>query len=154
MDAEQRITVVLVDDHEVVRHGLRSMLRGQRGVEVVGEAATAADAVRVVADTRPAVAIVDSRLPDGRGADLCRQIRTQYPDTCVLLLAASPDLPGAVAAVHAGAAGYVSKETPGHMLAMHVRQVASGHTLAPLHSLAEALRQGGLLTAMTFRAAT
>ncbi|MDT7555367.1 MAG: two-component system, NarL family, response regulator DevR, partial [Pseudonocardiales bacterium] len=122
------VTVFLVDDHEVVRQGLRSLLEAD-GLEVVGEAATAAQAVARIAATRPQVAVLDVQLPDGTGVDVCREIRSMLPDTACIMLTSFDDDDALFAAIMAGAAGYLLKQIRGLQLVDAVRRVAAGESL-------------------------
>jgi two-component system response regulator DevR len=122
------VTVFLVDDHEVVRQGLRSLLEAD-GLEVVGEAATAAQAVVRIAATRPQVAVLDVQLPDGTGVDVCREIRSMLPDTACIMLTSFDDDDALFAAIMAGAAGYLLKQIRGLQLVDAVRRVAAGESL-------------------------
>lgn len=128
MNTDSKLTVLLVDDHELARLGLRTLLASQTGVTIVGEAATAADAVAQAARLQPAVVIIESVLPDGSGIDACREIRAQTPDTRVIVLTDQVDDETVLAAVRAGAAGYLSKRVRAQDLARAIRGVVSGET--------------------------
>ena len=104
-----KLRVLLVDDHEVVRQGVKALLEAQDTVKVVGEAGTASDAVRRVGYDSPDVVVMDVRLPDGSGVDACREIRSRFPDVKVLMLTSYADEEALVSAIMAGAAGYVLK---------------------------------------------
>ena len=123
------IRVFLVDDHEVVRRGLAELLGAQPDIEIVGEAGTAAQARGRIAATRPDVAVLDVRLPDGSGIDVCRAIQATQPETRCLILTAYDDDQALYAAVIAGAAGYVLKDVRGANLIDSIRAVASGRSL-------------------------
>lgn len=123
------VRVLLVDDHEVVRLGLRSVLGGTPGLSVVGEAATAAAAVREVERLTPDVVVLDVRLPDGSGIDACREICTRRPDTRVLMLTSYPNDEALFAAIMAGAAGYLLKAARGDELVRAVRTLGAGASL-------------------------
>jgi two-component system response regulator DevR len=123
------IRIFLVDDHELVRRGLRDVLEAEPDFEVVGEAGTATDAVNRILATRPDVAILDVRLPDGNGIDVCRQVRSALPQIRCLVLTSYDDSDAVFAAVMAGAAGYVLKEVTGSYFAFAIREVAHGKTL-------------------------
>lgn len=123
------IRVFLVDDHEVVRRGLAELLGAQPGIEIVGEAGTAAQARGRISATRPDVAVLDVRLPDGSGIDLCRSIQASQPETRCLILTAYDDDQALYAAVIAGAAGYVLKDVRGAHLVESIRAVAAGRSL-------------------------
>lgn len=104
-------TIMLVDDHDVVREGLRMLLSRREGFDVVAHAATAAEAVSEAAGTGPDVIVMDVRLPDGSGIGACREIREARPDTKVIMLTSYADEDAAFASILAGAAGYVLKQT-------------------------------------------
>jgi two-component system, NarL family, response regulator DevR len=123
------IRVFLLDDHEVVRRGLNDLLGNAPGMSVVGEAGNAADAIRRIPAVRPDVAILDARLPDGSGIDVCREIRSKSPDTRCLILTSYDDDDALFAAVMAGAAGYLLKEIGGSSLTDAIRAVAAGKSL-------------------------
>lgn len=123
------ITVFIIDDHELVRRGLRDLLGTAPDIEVVGEAASLAEA-RSLATSRVAdVAVVDVRLPDGSGVDLCRELRAARPELTCLILTSYSDDEALVSAVEAGAAGFVLKQVLGQDLVAAVRAVAAGGTL-------------------------
>jgi len=139
-DAEARVRVFLLDDHEIVRRGIRELLEGEPGIEVVGESGTAEEAVRRIPALRPDVAILDARLPDGSGIDVCRAVRSQDPSIRALILTSYDDDEALFAAIMAGAAGYVLKQVRGNDLVETVRRVAAGQsTLDP--SVTEAVLQ-------------
>ena len=121
--------VFLVDDHEIVRRGIAELIDRESDLEVVGEASTVREALARVGATRPDVVVLDVRLPDGSGIDLCRAIRSAHPDLPCLMLTAYDDDEASVAAVLAGAAGYVLKDIRGQNLVAGIRRVASGGTL-------------------------
>ncbi len=123
------IRVFLLDDHEVVRTGLRSLLESDEELEVVGEAATAEEALARIPPTRPDVCVLDVRLPDASGVEVCREIRSQMPETACLMLTSYADDEAMFAAIMAGAAGYVLKQVGGHDLVADIRKVAGGGTL-------------------------
>ena len=126
------ITVLIVDDHPVVRLGLKSALARSKGLRVVGEAGTIAEAHKEVARHRPDVLLMDVRLPDGNGVIACRDIRENYPDTQVLFLTSYPDQAAVVGAVFGGAAGYLLKDVGREELIESVKRVARGQAiLAP-----------------------
>jgi DNA-binding NarL/FixJ family response regulator len=128
-DRDPQITVFLLDDHEVVRRGLRDLLAEEPDITMVGEAGTAASALPRVLDLRPGVAVLDVRLPDGDGVSVCREIRSALPGTACLMLTSYGDDQALFRAVMAGAAGYVLKETAGSELVSAVRAVASGGSM-------------------------
>ena len=123
------IRVFLLDDHEVVRTGLRALLETEDDIEVVGEAGTVADALNRIPLARPDVAILDVRLPDGSGVEVCREVRSDNPEIACLMLTSYADDEALLAAVLAGAAGYVLKQVGGTDLVSDIRKVASGGTL-------------------------
>jgi two-component system, NarL family, response regulator DevR len=126
---DDRIRVYLLDDHEVVRQGLRSLLEGAGDIEVVGESGSAVDATHRIPALRPHVAVLDGRLPDGSGIEVCRAVRAVDPDIKALILTSYDDDEALFAAIMAGAAGYVLKEIKGNDLVSAVRQVAAGNSL-------------------------
>jgi two-component system, NarL family, response regulator DevR len=128
-DATGPIRVFLVDDHEVVRVGLRELLHGEPDIVVVGEAATAGEAARRLPALRPHVAILDARLPDGSGIDVCRQVRSVDPSIAAVILTSYDDDEALLAAILAGAAGYVLKQIRAADLVAAVRRVAAGQSL-------------------------
>jgi two-component system response regulator DevR len=129
-DAPASITrIFLLDDHEIVRRGLAELLNGVPDFDVVGEAGTVAEALRRIPAVQPDVAILDGRLPDGSGIEVCRVIREQQPGVRCLILTSYDDDEAIFAAVLAGAAGYVLKQIRGSNLVDAVRQVAAGQSL-------------------------
>jgi len=127
--ASKRIRVVLVDDSEVVRMGLRALLGGDPTLEIAGEAGSVAAGVELCARVQPAVALLDIRLPDGTGLDACRQILKRRPDTRVLILTSVADNALVDEAIRAGAHGYLLKEIDGRGLAQAIRDVAAGKSI-------------------------
>jgi two-component system, NarL family, response regulator DevR len=125
----EKIRVFLLDDHEVVREGLRHLLESEDDLEVVGEAGTAAEALERIPAARPRVAVLDVRLPDGNGVEVCRQIRADQPEIACLMLTSFSDDEALSDAVIAGASGYVLKEVRGSDLVSDIRKVAAGHSL-------------------------
>jgi two-component system response regulator DevR len=124
----EHVRVFLLDDHELVRRGLRDLVE-RAGFEVVGEAATAAEGrVRILA-LRPQVAILDGRLPDGSGIDVCRDVRSADPSIACLILTSYDDDEALFAAIMAGASGYVLKQVRGNELVEGIRRVAAGQSL-------------------------
>lgn len=123
------IRIFLLDDHEVVRRGIADLLNAQSGFEIVGEAGTAEEARNRILAVRPDVAILDARLPDGSGIDVCRDIRAALPSTYCLILTSYDDQDAVLAAVLAGASGYVLKEVRAAGIVDAVRQVAMGRSL-------------------------
>ncbi len=123
------IRVFLLDDHQIVREGVRRLLEADDDMTVVGEAATAAEAVDQVEACQPDVAVLDVRLPDGDGITVCREIRSLHPEIACLMLTSFADDEALAQAVMAGASGYVLKQIHGNELVASVRAVASGHSL-------------------------
>jgi two-component system response regulator DevR len=126
---DSSIRVFLLDDHEIVRRGLADLLEAEDGIVVVGEAGTAAEALNRIPASRPDVAVLDARLPDGSGIDVCRDIRSSMPEVRCLILTSYDDNDAVFAAVMAGAAGYLLKEIRGSNLVDAIRQVADGKSL-------------------------
>ncbi|MEJ2855548.1 MULTISPECIES: response regulator transcription factor [unclassified Saccharothrix] len=127
------ISVLLVDDHEIVRRGLHQLLDVESDIEVVGEAESAAAAIAAAVEHRPDVAVIDVRLPDGDGVTVCREIRStvQPPPACLMLTSYSDD-EALFGAIMAGAAGYMLKQVSGNDLVSAIRTLAAGGSL--LHS--------------------
>jgi len=123
------IRVFLLDDHEVVRRGLADLLQAEGDIEVVGESGSAVEATHRVPALRPDVAILDARLPDGNGVDVCRDVRAVDPTIKGLILTSYEDDEALFAAIMAGAAGYVLKQIRGTDLVDAVRRVAAGQSL-------------------------
>ncbi|NLU68635.1 response regulator transcription factor [Streptomyces sp. HNM0574] len=129
MSENGKITVFLLDDHEVVRRGVHEMLAMENDIEVVGEAGTAADALVRIPATRPDVAVLDVRLPDGSGVEVCREIRSRDSGVKCLMLTSFSDDEALFDAIVAGASGYVLKAIRGQELLTAVRDVAAGRSL-------------------------
>ncbi|RKN11373.1 response regulator [Streptomyces radicis] len=129
MSEEGKITVFLLDDHEVVRRGVRELLVGEPDIEVVGEAGTAADGIARIPPARPDVAVLDVRLPDGNGVEVCRDIRARDESIKCLMLTSYADDEALFDAIVAGASGYVLKAIRGTELLSAVRDVAAGRSL-------------------------
>ncbi len=123
------VRLFVVDDHEIVRRGLRDLIGLEEDLEIVGEAATSEHALRGVEETRPDVALVDVRLPDGDGVQLCRDIRSRHPAVACLILSAFADEQVMVQATLAGAAGYLLKLASGDELLEAIRAAAVGRSL-------------------------
>ncbi len=123
------IRVFLLDDHEIVRRGLADLIGLQSDLEVVGEAGTAADAITRITASQPDVAVLDVRLPDGNGVEVCREVRSLFPNIHVLMLTSYTDDEALFNAIMAGASGYVLKEIRGTDLIAAIRQVAAGNSL-------------------------
>lgn len=143
---EETVRVMLVDDHEVVREGLRTLLARQKGFLVVGEAGTAEEAVAAAARSRPDVVVMDVRLPDGSGVEACRAIREARPETKVIMLTSYADDEALFASIVAGAAGYLLKQTRGQALAEAIASVMRGESLldpAVTQKVLERVRSAG-----------
>jgi DNA-binding NarL/FixJ family response regulator len=126
------IRVLIVDDHTVVRLGLRTLLSHTAGFRVVGEAQTVAEAVQLNEQTRPDVVLMDVRLPDGSGVEACRRIKADHPETRVVMLTSYSDEEAIVGAVMAGASGYLLKQADAERLTQSIRDAAAGDsTLDP-----------------------
>jgi DNA-binding NarL/FixJ family response regulator len=123
------LRVFLLDDHDIVRKGVRALLESAGDIEIVGEASTVVDAKRLIAELLPGVVVLDTQLPDGSGLDLCRELRGLSPESRVLVLTSDESEESIVAAMHAGAAGYVLKQVEATSLLSAVRTIASGHSL-------------------------
>ena len=140
------ITVFLLDDHEIVRRGIAQLLESEDGIEVIGQAGTAAEALARIPALRPDVAILDVRLPDGDGVSVCREVRgsVEPPPTCLMLTSYSDD-EALFSAIMAGASGYLLKQVAGIDLVGAVRTVAAGGSLLDPRATAlvlERLRKG------------
>jgi DNA-binding NarL/FixJ family response regulator len=127
--AGRQIKVFLLDDHEIVRRGVREVLEAEPDITVVGEAGTAASALARIPALRPDVAVLDVRLPDGDGVSVCRDIRSKMPEVACLMLTSHGDDEALFDAIMAGAAGYVLKQIRGTDLVSAVRTVASGESM-------------------------
>ncbi len=123
------IRVFLMDDHEIVRRGLADLIGLERDMEVVGEAGTTAEALHRIPASRPDVAVLDVRLPDGSGVEVCRDVRSAMPEVHCLMLTSYADDEALFDAIMAGASGYVLKEIRGNDLIEAIRQVSSGKSL-------------------------
>jgi DNA-binding NarL/FixJ family response regulator len=137
--ATREIRVFLLDDHEVVRRGVADLLGAEPDLTVVGEAGTAAEALARVPATRPDVAVLDVRLPDGDGVTVCRELRSRMPELRCLMLTSFADDDALFDAIMAGAAGYVLKQIRGSDLVGAVRTVASGQSLLDPRTTARVL---------------
>ncbi|HEY4991447.1 MAG TPA: protein kinase [Nakamurella sp.] len=149
-------TVFLVDDHEVVRRGVADLLDEDDGLTVVGQASTVAEALILVQALRPDVAVLDMRLPDGNGVELCRELRSRMPDLHCLMLTSFTDEEAMMHAILAGASGYVIKDIKGLDLVSAVRTVAAGGSLLDCRAAAALMsriragaQEGGELSALT-----
>ncbi|HKX74409.1 MAG TPA: response regulator transcription factor [Acidimicrobiia bacterium] len=125
-EAPAPIRLVLVDDHELVRHGLRFVLEAQGGMEVVGEAATVAEGIRRIRFDSPDVAVVDLDLPDGSGIDVCQRVVSEIPETKVLILTGFADRESLQRARQVGAAGFLLKKVGDNQLADAIRKIVAG----------------------------
>jgi len=140
------IRVFLLDDHEVVRRGLVALLEATGEIEVIGESGSAQEAARRIPAFRPDVAVLDARLPDGSGIDVCREIRSADPEIKALILTSYQDDEALFSAIMAGAAGYVLKQIRGTDLVDAIRRVAAGQSLldpAVTQQVLERIRHGG-----------
>ncbi|MFG2090542.1 MULTISPECIES: response regulator [unclassified Spirillospora] len=135
------IRVFLVDDHEVVRRGVAALLSAEDDIEIAGEAGNASQALARIPASRPDVAVLDVRLPDGDGVSVCRELRSQMPDLACLMLTSYDDEDALFEAVMAGAAGYVLKQIHGSDLVGAVRTVATGQSLLDPRSTARMLQR-------------
>ena len=124
-----QIRVFLLDDHEIVRRGLIDIMATTTDITVVGEASTALEALHRIPALRPDVALLDARLPDGSGVDVCRDIRSEFPEVHCIILTSYNDDEALFAAVMAGAAGYLLKQIGGRSLLDAIRIVAAGGSL-------------------------
>jgi two-component system, NarL family, response regulator DevR len=127
--APRTLTVVVVDDHEVVRQGLAAMLDRRPGFQVVGEAGTVAEALEVTTRFEPDLVVMDVRLPDGSGIEACREIRENLPATRVMMLTSYPDEEAVLAAIIAGASGYLLKQVRARDLVAALEAVGRGESL-------------------------
>lgn len=127
--ATEPIRVYLLDDHEIVRRGIKDLLESEGDIVVVGESGLAAEAARRIPALRPDVAILDGRLPDGSGIDVCREVRSKAPDIAALILTSYDDDEALFAAIMAGASGYILKQVGGNDFVDSVRRVAGGQSM-------------------------
>lgn len=140
-----RIGVYLLDDHEIVRRGLRGLLEEEGDIDVVGEARTARSALREIPSLQPDVAVLDVRLPDGSGIEVCRELRSTAPEVRALILTSYDDDEALFAAIMAGASGYLLKVIAGSDVVSAVRRVHAGQSLidpALMSRVLERLRRG------------
>jgi DNA-binding NarL/FixJ family response regulator len=121
--------VLIVDDHDVVREGLRSLLRKKAELSVVGEADSVGAAIQEAKRSEPDIVIMDVRLPDGSGVEACREIRAERPDTKVIILTSYADDEAVLASIMAGASGYLLKQTRGQVLIESIERVLKGESL-------------------------
>ncbi|TDO17361.1 LuxR family two component transcriptional regulator [Mycobacterium sp. BK086] len=150
------VTVVLVDDHEVVRRGLIELLSADPDLEVVGEAASVSEALARIPALRPDVAVLDVQLPDGNGVELCRELLARLPDLRCLMLTSFTSNEAMLDAILAGASGYVVKDIRGMELAKAIKDVGAGHSLldnraasALMAKLRSTADQSGPLSSLT-----
>lgn len=144
--APNEITIVVADDHRVVRAGLVALLAQQKGLRVVGEAGTGEEAIRQVQATRPRVVLMDLQMPGMGGIEATREIRARWPETEVLVLTTFHDDELIWGGIRAGARGYLLKDTPPDELFRAIQTVAEGRTLLPpeiLSRLTHVIQQGG-----------
>ena len=135
------ITVFLLDDHEVVRRGVKDLLEADGDITVVGEASTAAEALARVPAVRPDVAVLDVRLPDGDGVTVCRELRSQLPELGCLMLTSFADDDALYNAILAGATGYVLKQIKGRDLIDAVHTIAAGGSLLDAKATARVMQR-------------
>jgi two-component system, NarL family, response regulator DevR len=139
------VRVFLLDDHDIVRRGLTHLFEVQHDIEVVGEAATAEEALSRIPPTRPDVALLDVRLPDGDGVTVCREIRSRHPEIRCLMLTSFSDDEALFDAIMAGASGFILKQVKSEEIVQAVRFVANGQSLldpAVTGRVLERLRKG------------
>jgi DNA-binding NarL/FixJ family response regulator len=136
-----KITVFLLDDHEIVRRGVHDLLEAEPDITVIGEAGTAESALARIPALKPDVAILDVRLPDGNGVTVCREIRSKMPEVACLMLTSYGDDEALFDAIMAGAAGYVLKQIRGTDLVGAVRTIASGRSLLDPEAASRVMRR-------------
>ncbi len=129
MEEARTLTVLVVDDHDIVRKGLTTLISRQQDLSVAGEAGTAADAVTKASELAPDVVVLDIRLPDASGIEACRDIRSQNPDIKVLMLTSYSDEEAVMGSIMAGASGYLLKEIRSQEIVEAIRQVGTGRSL-------------------------
>lgn len=140
------VRVYLLDDHEVVRRGLRELLESEGDIEIIGETGSAATASARIPALRPDVAVLDARLPDGSGIEVCRHIRSADPNIRAIILTSFDDDEALFSSIMAGASGYVLKQVTGQDLLSAVRHVAAGGSLLDpqvTEKVMQRLREGG-----------
>ncbi|MAS53560.1 MAG: response regulator transcription factor [Nocardioides sp.] len=133
--------VFLLDDHEVVRRGIKDLLEAEGDIVIVGESGSAQEAIRRMPALRPDVAVLDGRLPDGSGIDVCREVRSQDPSIKALILTSYDDDDALFAAIMAGASGYILKQVRGNDLVETVRRVAAGQSMLDPSMTAQVLER-------------
>jgi DNA-binding NarL/FixJ family response regulator len=144
--SEAQVRILIVDDHEVVRDGLRAVLRRRPQLVAAGEADSVASAIEEVRKVEPDVVIMDVRLPDGSGVEACREIRAERPETKVLMLTSYADDEAVLASILAGASGYLLKQTRGDALVDAIVRIAAGESLldpSVTSRVLEQVRKGG-----------
>lgn len=142
---DMTVRVLLVDDHEVVRQGLRALIEAHEEMVVVGEAGSAEEAVKRVGFDRPHVVVMDVRMPDESGVVACREIRSRFPEVSVLMLTSFADEEALLASIMAGASGFLLKRVKGQEIVDSIKRAASGESLldpAMVDALFERLRHG------------
>jgi DNA-binding NarL/FixJ family response regulator len=137
----KQIKVFLLDDHEIVRRGVRELLEAEQDIVVVGEAGTATSALARIPALRPDVAVLDVRLPDGDGVSVCREIRSRMPEVACLMLTSFGDDDALFDAIMAGAAGYVLKQIRGTDLVGAVRTIAAGESMLDPEAASRVMRR-------------
>lgn len=152
------VRVFLLDDHDLIRRGLRDLLEPEADIEIVGEAGSVREGLAAMAETVPDVALVDLRLPDGDGVEVCRSLRSQNPEIRCLILTAFADDAALASAVLAGADGVLLKDAPGPTVVEAIRTVAAGQSLLDplvtrrvLDQLRESREPGGRRRRLTGR---
>lgn len=128
MSVRDSIRILIVDDHEVVRIGMRTLLANASGIKIIGEGSSAAEALEQTNKLRPDVVLLDVRLPDGSGVEACRSIKAEHPDIRVVMLTSFSDEEAIVGAVMAGASGYLLKQADGERLTQAIRDAAEGES--------------------------
>lgn len=140
------IRVAIVDDHELVRRGLKDLIESDSELEVIAQAGNAYEALQVIKSQLPDVAILDVRLPDGNGVELCRELRTVVPEVKVIMLTSYADDEALLGAILAGASSYVLKDIKGEILLKSIHKVAAGESILDEHAadrVKERLRKSG-----------
>lgn len=140
-DSAEVIRVFILDDHDMIRRGLKDFLDEAGGFEVVGESDSAREAVRRIPALRPDVALLDVQLPDGSGVEVCRQVRERDPSIRALMVTTYDDADARLAAVVAGASGFVLKQIRGGDLVDSIRRVATGESLLDAEAAADSKRR-------------